>query len=133
MNSINIIQVDYSNPQQANHLLQLLEEYAQHPMGGSKPLKPFVHDNFISCLQDFPGALSLLACVNDQPAGLLNSFKGFSTFHCKPLINIRDLMVSKTYQGQGISQALLDAIESVAIKTGCCKLTLEVLQGNQVA
>ena len=58
---------------------------------------------------------------------------GFSTFKCQPLINIHDLAVIKTFRGQGISQALLSKLEQLALKKGCCKITLEVLEGNIVA
>ncbi len=72
-----------------------------------------------------PTAFSLIAYVNEQPAGLINAIMGFSTFKCQPLINIHDLAVIKTYRGQGISQALLSKLEELAVNKGCCKITLE--------
>lgn len=36
---------------------------------------------------------SVLAFDADQPVGLINAIEGFSTFACKPLINIHDVIV----------------------------------------
>jgi len=41
--------------------------------------------------------------------------------------------VSKTWRGQGLSTAMLQKVESIALQRGCCKITLEVLEGNLVA
>ena len=62
-----------------------------------------------------------------------NCFEGFSTFAAKPLVNIHDLAVSQNFRGMGISQLLLNKVEEVAREKGCCKVTLEVLSGNQTA
>ena len=56
--------------------------------------------------------------------------EGFSTFVCKPLLNIHDVYVSPDFRGQGIAGQLFADAESIAKSRGCCKLTLEVLQGN---
>lgn len=36
-----------------------------------------------------------------------NCFESFSTFACKPLINIHDFIVLEKYKGNGISQKIL--------------------------
>jgi ribosomal protein S18 acetylase RimI-like enzyme len=64
---------------------------------------------------------------------LITSFEGFSSFAAKPLLNLHDVAVLPDYRGLGIAQALLSCAESYARSIGCCKLTLEVLQGNAVA
>ena len=130
---ITVEQVDYNNTQQCAVLIYLLDNYAQDPMGGAEPLSDFAKQNLTCELQKLPTAFSLIAYVNEQPAGLINAIMGFSTFKCQPLINIHDLAVIKTYRGQGISQALLSKLEELAVNKGCCKITLEVLQGNIVA
>jgi ribosomal protein S18 acetylase RimI-like enzyme len=76
---------------------------------------------------------SLLCYVDGQPAGLCNCVEGFSTFKAKPLVNIHDIAVAPRYRGLGISHRLLEKTEAIARERGCCKLTLEVLQGNEVA
>jgi ribosomal protein S18 acetylase RimI-like enzyme len=50
-----------------------------------------------------------------------------------PLVNIHDIVVLPKYRGRGISQFLLQEVEAIAREKGCCKLTLEVLEGNKVA
>ncbi len=125
--------VDYNDHQQTNDLLLLLNEYAQSPMGGGKPLTRYTQKHLISALAKHPSAFSVIAYDKQQAIGLANCFEGFSTFQCRPLINIHDFMVSTNYRGQGISQQLLDAIESIAKARHCCKITLEVLSGNASA
>ena len=68
-----------------------------------------------------------------EPAGLINCFEGFSTFAAKPLVNIHDVYVKTEYRKQGISQALLKAVDDEARSRGCCKVTLECLSKNDVA
>ena len=60
-------------------------------------------------------------------------FYGFSTFRALPLINIHDIIVSKRFRGLEIGKKLVSEIESLALATKCCKITLEVRQDNIVA
>ena len=71
--------------------------------------------------------------MDDKPAGLVICIEGFSTFQCKPLLNIHDVVVSPEFRGQGISKLMMEKAEAIATEIGCCKLTLEVLDGNTVA
>lgn len=80
-----------------------------------------------------PHAFSVLAFVNGEPAGLVNCFEGFSTFACRPLVNIHDVAVMPDFRGLGLSQKMLQKVEDIARQRGCCKITLEVLEGNAVA
>ncbi|MAM89072.1 GNAT family N-acetyltransferase [Allohahella sp. A8] len=130
---INIVDVDYDNPLQAEHLTALLDDYARDPMGGGVGLPEGVKQRLPSALADTPGAFSILAYVDDEPAGLTNCFPGFSTFKCKPIVNIHDITVKAAYRGLGLSQMMLNRVKALAESRGCCKLTLEVLSGNEVA
>lgn len=130
---IDVIEVDYRNKRQAEDLIFLLNDYSQDPMGGGEPLPEYVQENLASALQDVPGAASFICYVGDEPAGLINCIPGFSSFKCKPLLNIHDITVRKQFRGLGISQKLLSAVEALAQSRGCCKVTLEVLSGNEVA
>jgi len=125
--------VDYTDPAQEQQLVELLDAYAHDPMGGGEPLPDHVRRDLCRALSGVPGAFSLIAEVNNQPAGLANCFSGFSTFQCKPLINIHDLAVLPEFRAQGVGQVLLQAVEDIAIERGCCKVTLEVLAGNEPA
>jgi ribosomal protein S18 acetylase RimI-like enzyme len=130
---LQIIQANYQNPQHAEYLLELLDMYARDPMGGGTPLSDYTRQNLITELSRLPHALSLLAFAQHQPVGLLTGFMGFSTFRCKPLLNIHDIAVKPEHRGQGIARALLEKAEQIARQRGCGKLTLEVLEGNQAA
>ncbi len=130
---LRIERVDYLDPIQMADLLMLLDRYAQDPMGGAEPLSAECRQNLSGALQQCPTAISLIAYQNGQPAGLLNAFQSVSTFAARPLINVHDLAVLPECRGQGIATALLQHIEEIAREQGCCKLTLEVLSGNQTA
>jgi len=131
--SINLVNVDYLNPQHAQELIYLLDSYAQDPMGGGEGLNQYVKDNLVSELAKLPHALSLICYLDNKPAGLVNCFEAFSSFMCKPIMNIHDVVVLNEFRGKGISQLLLEKVEDVARERGCCKITLEVLEGNKVA
>jgi ribosomal protein S18 acetylase RimI-like enzyme len=130
---IEILRVNYSDPKQASDLGYLLNYYATDIMGGGVSLAQEIQHNVAAELAKVSHAFSILCYVNDIPAGLVNCFEGFSTFKCKPLINIHDLAVIADFRGLGISQILLVEVEKIAREKGCCKITLEVLEGNKVA
>jgi ribosomal protein S18 acetylase RimI-like enzyme len=131
--AIQIKVVDYRATQDREALLSLLDMYARDPMGGGQALPASVKRHLCDELAHFPGAVSLLAWSEGQPVGLLNAFLGFSTFKAKPLLNVHDIAVQPQWRGKGVGQALLQAIEAHAKSLGCCKLTLEVLSGNEPA
>lgn len=124
---------DLSLPSDAAAVVFLLNEYAKDGMGGKNALSAFVKDNLVIELRKRPGAHLVLAFSSDKPIGLAICFEGFSTFSCKPLLNIHDVIVLPAYRGLGISKKLLAKAEKIAKSLGCCKLTLEVLEGNAVA
>jgi len=105
-------------------------------MGGGEPLSAFARANLVNELARLPNAFSVLAFegeTDDLPVGLVNCMQGFSTFACKPLINVHDLAVLPAYRGRRIGERMLAAVEQVARQRGACKLTLEVLSGNASA
>ena len=132
-NITQVFQADYGNPVHAQALVQLLDMYAQDPMGGSKALSEFAKQHLVAELARRPQAFSVLALAGGTPAGLVNCFEGFSTFACKPLVNVHDLAVSPQFRGQGLATKMLALVAQIARERGACKLTLEVLQGNATA
>jgi len=128
-----IEQIDYKNVKQAGDLVRLLDLYAQDKAGGGQPLPDSVKQTLVSNLAQLPYAISLIAYDGEAAIGLLNGFESFSTFANEPLINIHDVFVIASRRGEGIAQQLLLVIEEIAKARGCCKLTLEVLSGNQKA
>ena len=130
---INIVIVDYANNSHANDLVFLLDLYASDPAGGGRGLSQYVRDNLVGELAKLPFAFSIICYVEGLPAGLINCFSLFSTFKCKPLVNIHDLFVLSQFRNQGISQLMLQEVEKIAKNQGACKITLEVLEKNQPA
>lgn len=131
--SLSIKLIDYQNPEQAQDLVYLLNGYAKDPMGGGAPLSNYTQKNLASKLAKIPHAASFIAYYDDKPASLVNCFFGFSTFACKPLINIHDLVVHQDFRGKGIAKKMLEAVKQHAMEQGCCKVTLEVLFNNHIA
>ncbi|AOU99218.1 GNAT family N-acetyltransferase [Acidihalobacter yilgarnensis] len=130
---IEIIEADFASPAHAEALMALLARYAEDPMGGGQPLPQPTREGLIPALRTRPNAHALLAYVDNIPAGLLIAFEGFSTFQCRPLLNIHDVAVDAPFRGRGLSTRLLAEAEALARRLGCCKLTLEVLEGNAPA
>ena len=127
--------VNYADRVQGQLLVRLLDGYAKDPLGGGTGLVEEVKEHLPSRLAQVPSAFSFIAYSGEEetPSGLINCFEGFSTFAARPLVNIHDCYVVPEFRGQGISQALLGAVEAEARKRGCCKLTLECLSKNDVA
>jgi len=131
--NIRINKVNYQNLIQAKDIGYLLNEYAKDPMGGGEALSKEIQDTVALKLSQLAHSFTILAYVDDKAVGLITAFENFSTFKCKPLISIHDIVVLEQYRGLGISQKMLEELEREAYKRGCCKITLEVLDGNHVA
>lgn len=133
---IRVVKADYAKPSHAAALVAMLDAYASDPMGGSEGLSDYAKAALVPALAARPQAYSVLAFVgadDTQPVGLVNCIEGFSTFACKPLVNVHDVAVLGGYRGQRIGERMLALAEELARERGACKLTLEVLAGNSGA
>ncbi|WP_310446193.1 GNAT family N-acetyltransferase [Thiobacillus sp.] len=130
---IKTVRVDYANPVHAAALVDLLDSYARDPAGGGEPLSGFARAHLVSQLAARPFIFSVMAFEGDVPVGLINAIEGFSTFACRPLVNVHDVVVLPDYRGRGIAAQMFAAVEMIAVERGACKLTLEVLSGNLTA
>jgi ribosomal protein S18 acetylase RimI-like enzyme len=130
---LKVFDADLDVPEHARAVVQLLDEYACDLMGGGERLSEYCVTNLPRELQRRSNIHVALAFVDGAPAGLCISIEGFSTFACKPLLNIHDVAVSPAFRGRGISKALMAHVEETARRLGCCKITLEVLSENHVA
>lgn len=128
-----ILRADLSQTAHAKATLQLLDTYARDIMGGGEALSAHTRDHLIDALRTRPGVHVFLAFDADKPTGLAICIEGFSTFACAPLLNIHDFAVAPAYRGRGIARGLMAAVEAHARQLGCCKITLEVLEGNTTA
>lgn len=125
--------VDFNDESQGRLVVELLDVYATDIMGGGESLTEEVKKNLPIELKKRSTAHAFIAKLDGENAGVAICFEGFSTFQCKPLINIHDLCVLPNMRRKGVASALIFAIERFALSIGCCKLTLEVLEGNHAA
>jgi len=128
--NVQVLPVDLYDHAQAERWLDLLDHYAQDPMGGGDGLSDFAKLNLVSSIREVPGYHGAIAWLDGEAVGQINCFAGFSTFAARPLLNIHDIVVHASVRGRGIGQALLAWAEQRAGELGCCKLTLEVLSNN---
>lgn len=127
---LRVVRAEYDNPAHAAALVRLLDAYARDPMGGGKAIPAERLGRLAGELGRRSDAFSVLAFLEDQAIGLVNCFESFSTFACRPLVNVHDVVVDAGFRGRGVASAMLGEVERVARERGCCKLTLEVLEGN---
>lgn len=124
---------EYTDPADGAAIVMLLDAYASDPAGGGEPLSDFAKANLVRELALRPQAFSILAFDGDAPVGLVNCIEGFSTFKCKPLVNVHDVAVLASHRGRGIAEQMLALAETIARERGAVKMTLEVLSGNAPA
>jgi ribosomal protein S18 acetylase RimI-like enzyme len=131
--AIEVLMANYRNPVHARALVDLLDAYASDPAGGGSPLAAGVKAGLPDALAARPQAFSVLAYDGEEAVGLVNCIEGFSTFACKPLVNVHDVVVRASHRGRRVVQRMLARVEDEARARGACKLTLEVLSGNRSA
>jgi ribosomal protein S18 acetylase RimI-like enzyme len=130
---LNIRLADWNNPEDGRAVVNLLNAYAIDPMGGAAPLSAYAQEHLPATMAATPGAFSVIGLLGETPVALANCFTTLSTFACKPIINIHDLAVLPQSRGSGVGQKMLGFVEERARQSGACKITLEVLTGNERA
>ena len=128
-----IVEADLSRLDHQRDVVALTDAYARDPMGNDAPLSPEVLACLVSGLRGHPTTLIFLAYSGGAAVGIATCFLGFSTFRGRPLVNVHDLAVLPGHRGGGIGRRLLETVERKARALGCCKVTLEVLEGNASA
>lgn len=127
---IEIVRARYHEPAHAAALVELLDAYARDPAGGGEALSEFARNNLVAELATRPFIFSVLAFEDGAAVGLINAIEGFSTFACRPLVNIHDVVVLPGHRRRGVAAQMFAEVEAIARTRGACKLTLEVLSGN---
>lgn len=131
--TVSIVQADYNLPAHAEAVVTLLNAYALDIAGGGEALSAFTMANLVRELAARPQVYSILAFDGTAPVGLVNCIEGFSTFACKPLVNVHDVAVVASHRGRGLAAQMLALAEEIARQRGAVKMTLEVLTGNKSA
>jgi hypothetical protein len=103
------LKADLNDEETSKTIVALLDGYAKDFFGGNEPLAAYCRENLVSELRKLSYAHVFLAKATSSGefVGLAICFEGFSTFACKPLINIHDFYVKAEYRRQGISTALI--------------------------
>jgi GNAT superfamily N-acetyltransferase len=125
--------VDFEDSGDCEVFLKLLQEYATDPMGGGEALPESSVHNLVEEMKKREILNAYLAFVDGIPAGVTTTIDSFSTFACKPLLNVHDFAVTEPFRRKGVAKALLSFVIERARENGMCKVTLEVLQGNTPA
>lgn len=128
--AFSVRRADYADPRDATAIVALLDAYARDPAGGGEPLGDFARRHVVNELARRPQAFSVLAFDGEAAVGLINCIEGFSTFQCRPLVNVHDVAVLASHRGRGIAEAMLAEVERLSRERGACKITPEVLTGN---
>ena len=123
--ALRVVPADYADPVHAHALVVLLDAYASDPAGGGEGLSDYAKAHLVPSLAARPQAYSVLAFDGEEPVGLVNCIEGFSTFACRPLVNVHDVAVLASHRGRGVAAQMLALAEQLA--------TLEVLSGNAPA
>ncbi|MEZ5665598.1 MAG: GNAT family N-acetyltransferase [Burkholderiaceae bacterium] len=124
---------DYANPDDGVAIVSVLDAYARDPAGGGEPLDAYAREHLVRELSARPQAYSVLAFDGPVPVGLVNCIEGFTTFKCRPLVNVHDVAVLSSHRGRGVAGQMLWLAEQEALRRGAVKMTLEVLSGNAPA
>lgn len=133
MSHLVIQATDFTDARSTGDFLDLLDHYMRSPTGSGAPMSAELRLRLPEQLRQRATVLSFIAYRDGQAAGLINCVEGFSTFAGRPLLNVHDIIVREEFRRKGIARALLAHAEEVARERGCCKLTLEVLEGNKGA
>lgn len=130
---VRVVQADYGRADHASALVMLLDAYARDIAGGGEPLSEYAKTHLVAELAARPQAYTVLAFDGESPVGLVNCIEGFSTFACRPLVNVHDVAVLASHRGRGVAAQMLALAERLAQQRGAVKLTLEVVSGNRNA
>ncbi len=130
---LSILYVDLQNPVHCGHVIKLLNDYMNDPMGNNCPMPKGLAPQIISGLKHYSGFLGFFVMADDQFAGLANCNVNFSTFQAKPLINIHDFIVAPEFRNIGAGHFLLRGIINYASENGFCRVNLEVREDNLTA
>jgi len=80
-----------------------------------------------------PGAESLIARIDGEPAGFALFFQNFSTFLGKPGLYLEDLFVRPAFRGRAAGKSLLVHLARLAVERGCGRFEWAVLDWNRPA
>jgi len=108
----------------AAHIVRLI-----HEMG---PVSALTEDYVLHYLSGTERGI-LLACLDEQVAGLLSYSVRADLYHAGNCVLIEELVVDIGVRGQGIGGALMEALLQRAEGLGCREISLAVMPDNEAA
>lgn len=130
---IEIVESRYTKDGHEKMIIDILNSYAKGLSGGGNELPENVKQSLVGELEKRKNIHTIIAFVDGKAAGLIIAIESFSTFACRPVLNLHDIIVLPEFRRKGIATLMIAKIEALAHQLGCCKLTLEVLEGNEGA
>lgn len=124
---------ELTNSRDRAAFVELLDQYSRDPFGSGKPMPSEILEVLPERWQNHVGAFTIVAWMEDTPAGMANCLTSFSTFKAKPRINIHDLIVLPKFRGIGLGRKLIEAVCREAKLRDACQVTLEVRADNEHA
>lgn len=92
-----------------------------------------IEASVVDSLMKLPYLQGFIVYQNGEAAGFAVCYQLFSTYRQQFYLNIHDLMIAKTFRGQGLSRALLEKVLSFSREQNYLKVTLEVDDDNHIA
>ena len=108
---VTVVRANYQDRAHAAALVAMLDAYARDPAGGGVGLSDYAREHLVAELASRPTAFSVLAFDGAQVVGLTNCIEGFSSFACRPLVNVHDLAVAASHRGRRIGEQMLALVE----------------------
>jgi ribosomal protein S18 acetylase RimI-like enzyme len=128
-----VVKADLYNVHSAAAIANLLQMFAQDPMGSQFSLEPYLEDHLIDAFKINAGVHIVLAFIDDMPAGMALCFDNRSGFFYESVLRIQGLIIAPAYRGRYLSQRILAKAEEIARDLGLSAMTLEVAQDNRIA
>ena len=91
-------------------IIKVLEDYKSDKMGNSSSYSRDEKDSLLRLFDSFSNVFIFTIYKDEKLAGGAVCFKTFSTFKCKPLINIHDFCIISEFRSQGFGKSLMKGI-----------------------
>lgn len=124
---------DLSIEEHREGFLTLLNTYIMDEMGGGVPYEGIRAAKLLAEIEKHPTMRIFFLRFQGEFVAMANTFKNYSTFKGKPLLNIHDLIVLPKNRDKGLGKKLLEEIIQLAKDEGCCRVNLEVREDNLYA